>query len=186
MIHSLILFPHLQCCYLFVWREKKSELLVDAICVPSFFCNHKTNWVQWVLCLISIIRLLKSSLFLQSCCLWVRWERRKVNSWWMSFVRLLLYSRLRLSFVSVVFDFNDSLNDVAPVYLMLFAVYVKRKGKEWIVDECCLYILPFVLTTQIERSECSVWFQWLTHWFYSCVSNLVVCWGEEKGKRVNC
>ena len=40
---------------------------------------------------------------------------------------LLLYSQLRLSFVSVVFDFNDSLNDVAPVAPMLLAVDVERK-----------------------------------------------------------
>ena len=40
---------------------------------------------------------------------------KRVNCWWMSFVCLLLSSPLRLSWVSVVFDFNDSLNDVAPV-----------------------------------------------------------------------
>ena len=31
--------------------------------------------------------------------------------------------------MSVVFDFNDSLNDVVPVYPMLLAVCVKRKEK---------------------------------------------------------
>ena len=41
----------------------------------------------------------------------------------------LLSSRLRLSSVSVVFDFNNSLNDVTPVYPMLQAVYDKRKEK---------------------------------------------------------
>ena len=39
----------------------------------------------------------------------------------------LLSSRLRLSSVSVVFDFNNSLNDVTPVYPMLQAVEKKRK-----------------------------------------------------------
>ena len=34
----------------------------------------------------------------------------------------LLFSQLRSSSVSVVFDFNDSLNDVVPVSLMLFPV----------------------------------------------------------------
>ena len=34
----------------------------------------------------------------------------------------LLCSHLRVSFVSAVFDFNASLNDVAPVFLMLFSV----------------------------------------------------------------
>ena len=34
----------------------------------------------------------------------------------------LLSSQLRLSFVSVVFDFNTSLNDAAPVSPMLLSV----------------------------------------------------------------
>ena len=42
---------------------------------------------------------------------------------------LLLYSLLRLSSVSVVFDINDSLNDVAPMSPMLLPVYAKRNEK---------------------------------------------------------
>ena len=61
-----------------VKRNEKSELLMDVICVSSFF----------------------------------------------------LYSPLRSSFVSVVFDFNDSANDVVPVSPILFPVDEKRKGKE--------------------------------------------------------
>ena len=41
----------------------------------------------------------------------------------------LLSSQLRLSAVSVVFDFNASLNDAAPVSPIKFTVYVLRKGK---------------------------------------------------------
>ena len=40
-------------------------------------------------------------------------------------VLFLLSSPLRLSLVSVVFDFNDSLNDVAPVSPILFPVHKK-------------------------------------------------------------
>ena len=42
-------------------------------------------------------------------------------------VFFLLYSQLRLSSVSVVFDFNASLNDFTPVPSMLFPVYVMRR-----------------------------------------------------------
>ena len=42
---------------------------------------------------------------------------------------LLLSSRPRLSSVSVVFDFNASLNDVAPVSPILLSVDVKRNEK---------------------------------------------------------
>ena len=43
---------------------------------------------------------------------------------------LLLSSQLRLSFVSVVFDFNTSLNDVAPDSPMSLPVDVNKRGKE--------------------------------------------------------
>ena len=56
-----------------------------------------------------------------------------------------------------MFDFNDSLNDVAPASLMLLSVDVKRKGKRvncWWMSFVCL--LSFVFTTQIEFRECCV------------------------------
>ena len=43
---------------------------------------------------------------------------------------LLLSSPHRLSFLSVVFDFNDSLNDAAPVSLIPLPVVMKRNEKE--------------------------------------------------------
>ena len=68
----------------------------------------------------------------------------------------LLYSRLRISFVSVVFDFSDSLNDVAPVYSMMLPVDVMRNGRVvclWLPFMCLLF---FVSTIQIEFGECCV------------------------------
>ena len=52
----------------------------------------------------------------------------------------LLSSPLRLSFLSVVFDFNDSLNDVAPVSPMLSPVDVmrKREKSELLMDVFCV------------------------------------------------
>ena len=44
-------------------------------------------------------------------------------------VFILLYLPHRLSFVSVVFDFNDSLNDVAPLSPISFPVDVKKKER---------------------------------------------------------
>ena len=52
-------------------------------------------------------------------------KRNIVNCRWMPFVCFLLSSLLRLSVVSVVFDFSDSLNDVAPVSPMLLSVEIK-------------------------------------------------------------
>ena len=45
-------------------------------------------------------------------------------------VLFLLYSLSRLSVVSVVFDFNTSLSDVAPVSPILLAVCLMKIGKE--------------------------------------------------------
>ena len=44
-------------------------------------------------------------------------------------VLFLLFSQPRLSFVSVVFDFNASLNDVAPLAPTLFPVDFMRMEK---------------------------------------------------------
>ena len=46
----------------------------------------------------------------------------------------------------------------------------------WRMSFVCL--LSFVFTTQVECRECCVWFQCLTQWCYSCVSNLAHCWYE--------
>ena len=58
--------------------------------------------------------------------------------------------------MSVVFDFNDSLNDVAPVSPMLFPVDVKRKEKSELLMDVFLCLLSSVFTNQIEFSECCV------------------------------
>ena len=66
-----------------------------------------------------------------------------------------LSSPVRSSFVSVVFDFNDSLNDNAPVITISFPVNVKRKDKsELLMDVFC--VSSFVFTFQIDFSECCV------------------------------
>ena len=70
-------------------------------------------------------------------------------------VFFLLSSHFRLSSVSVVFDFNDSLNDVAPLSPMSLPVDAKRNEKsELLMDVIC--VSSFVFTTQIEFSECCV------------------------------
>ena len=58
---------------------------------------------------------------------------------------LLLSSQPRLSLVSVVFDFNASLNDVTPVSPILLSVDVKRIEQERIVDGCllCVFFLLY-------------------------------------------
>ena len=66
-----------------------------------------------------------------------------------------LSSPLRLSFVSVLFDFNASLNDVAPTSSMLLPFDFMKK-EEWIVDGCHLCVVSFVFTSQIELNECCV------------------------------
>ena len=69
----------------------------------------------------------------------------------------LLYLLLRLSAVSVVFDFNASLNDVAPVSPMLLPVYLKRKEKsELLMNVICVSF--FLLYSLYRLSSVSVVF----------------------------
>ena len=56
---------------------------------------------------------------------------------------------LRLSFVSVVFVFSDSLNDVAPLSPVLFSF---EKKSELLMNVFCV-CLSFVFTPQIEFNE---------------------------------
>ena len=57
--------------------------------------------------------------------------------------------------MSVVFDFNASLNDVAPLSPMLSSVDVLRNEKSGLLmDVIC--VSSFVFTTQIEFRECCV------------------------------
>ena len=72
-------------------------------------------------------------------------------------VLFLLYSQPRSSSVSVVLDFSDSLNEVAPVFPIMLSVDVKRKEKsELFTDVICVSFFIFVFTTQIEFRECCV------------------------------
>ena len=62
----------------------------------------------------------------------------------------------RLSFASFVFDFNASLNDFAPLFVMLLPVDLTRSGKTsgLLMNDIC--VVSFVFTAQIEFSECCV------------------------------
>ena len=62
-------------------------------------------------------------------------------------VLFLLYSHSRSSFSSVVFDFNASLIDVAPLSSMSFAVDCHENDKELSVYECNFCGVSFVLTS---------------------------------------
>ena len=59
---------------------------------------------------------------------------------------VLFLSQFRLSFLSVVFDFNDSPNDVAPVSSMSLPVDDNRKEKnELLMDVFCVFFqLPLL------------------------------------------
>ena len=64
-------------------------------------------------------------------------------------VLFLLSSQPRSSSVSVVFDFNASLNDAAPVHPISLTVCLMRMKKEWIIGGCYIRVVSFVFTIQI-------------------------------------
>ena len=74
----------------------------------------------------------------------------------MSFVLFLLCSPPRLSSVSVVLDFNASLNDVAPMSPILLSVDFMRMNQIGLLMDVICVPSVFVITFQIEFSECCV------------------------------
>ena len=133
----------------------------------------------WVLCLILTLHLMLLFQHLRAgFLLWWEKEKEWIVDGCLLCVFFLFFSPLSLSSVSVVFDFNASLNDVAPASPNQFAETIEWKG-DLLMDVFCVF--PFVFTTKVQFSECCVWFQSLTQWCDSCVSNSVVCWCDEKG-----
>ena len=84
-------------------------------------------------------------LFLWCHCLSIWWEQKKSGLLMDDIcVLFLLCWLVRLSFVSVVFDFNASLNDVAPVSSIMFPVELmrmKRVNWWWMTFVCCFFCL---------------------------------------------
>ena len=120
-------------------RMEKSGLSMDVICVlfllssqnrSSFMSvvfdfNASLNSfvpVSPILFTVDLLRMEKSELLVDVIC-----------------VLFVLCSRLRLSSVSVVFVFNASLSDVAPVSPILLSVDLLRIEKEWFNDGFLLY-----------------------------------------------
>ena len=69
---------------------------------------------------------------------------------------LLLSSRLKSSFVSVVFDFNASLIDATPASPMLLSVDFMRMNQIGLLMDVICVPSVFVITFQVEFSECCV------------------------------
>ena len=81
-------------------------------------------------------------LFLQSCCLLFHKKERSGLLMDAILCVFLLSSQFRSSFVSVVFDFSASLNDVAPVSPILFPVdLIMVKACVLLMDVICVLFL---------------------------------------------
>ena len=66
--------------------------------------------------------------------------------------------------MSVVFDFNASVSDAAPMYPMLLSVYLtKMKKKSGLFMDVICVLFSCVFTSQIKFCECCVQFQCFTH-----------------------
>ena len=133
-------------------KMEMSRLLVDVICVLFLLSSHLRLSLASALfdfnaslidvapvspILLSVDLMKKNGLLMDVIC-----------------VLFLLSSRSRLSSVSVVFDFNASLNDVAPLFLILFPVFFDTRKSAFLMDIVC--VLFFIFTSQIELSECCV------------------------------
>ena len=94
-------------------------------------------------------------------CPQVMLKMKKQKSTWFDDNFVLFYlldSRFRFSSVSVVFDFNASVSDAAPMYPMLLSVYLMKMKKEWIIYGChlCIVFLCVHLSDQVLWVLCSI------------------------------
>ena len=158
----------------------KKKWFVDGRLLCVIFCIYMPDRVQWLLCLFSMIHSMMLFPYIQLCSL-LKKENVRVFCWLLPFA-CLVCSQLKSTLMSVAFDFNDSLNDVTPVSLIVLPVDDVSMWKVIRWWTSFMYLFSFVLTTQIEFSECRVWFQWFTQWCCSCISDAVTWLHEEKGK----
>ena len=80
-----------------------------------------------------------------------------------------LYLPLRLSLVSVVFEFNTLLNDVAPVSWILLTISFVVKSFNWVS-----FVFITVLTVHAESGNWCIEQKCFTEWFCSSFFNPVV------------
>ena len=153
--------------------ENGKELFIDA---------HNLDEVQWMVCLVQMHQQMMLFLCLQCCCLLIGWDLKRRDAICVSFHLSLQH---KSSSVSVVFDFNASFSDDSPASPMLLSVDLMRM-EECIVDWRHLFVASFVFTSQTYFSECCVWFQCITQWCCTCVSNAIVCLQYLSKEQVDC
>ena len=78
MHHSMMLLLFLQWCSLLIWSKWKRVDCWWMSFVWCFFCVHISDWVLWVLCLISMPHSMMLLLCLQSSYLLISWEKTDV------------------------------------------------------------------------------------------------------------
>ena len=83
---------------------------------------------------VDLVRMEKSGLLMDVICVLFLW-----------------FSHLRLSFMSVVFVFNASLNDVVPVSPILLSVYLKiMKNSVLLMNTVCVLFLCVYISDQAQ------------------------------------
>ena len=120
--------PHSPCKQSQITNLWMKWFMISCYLLCLQICIYHPVQVEWVLCLIPIPHQVLLLQCLQLRCL----LKRKEKEWFVGGCLLcILFLPLHfiLSSVSVVFDFNASLNDVAPMSPTLLPVYEKRKEK---------------------------------------------------------
>ena len=113
------------------------------------FDVYFSNQVEWVLRLISVLHSMMLLLCLWCCYLMIWWEWKMIGCWLMSFVcRLFLCLPLRFNLTSVLFDFNISLNEVAPLSPILLPIDLLEQKQ---VD-CKLVLFACIILYSPSRS----------------------------------
>ena len=122
-------------------RMGKSGLLTDAICVLFLLCSQlRSSSVSAMFAFSASLNDVAPALPIMFSVDLKRIEKSGL-SMDIKCGLFLLSSRVRLSLASVVFDFNASLNDVAPPFSILLPVELRNGKSGLLMDVVCLLLL---------------------------------------------
>ena len=127
MIHSVMLHLFFQCRCLFIRRKKRKEWIVYGCHLCTFFLSSSPHRLSFTSVVFDFSTSPNDIAPVSPIILPVVMKRNEKSELLMKVICVsffLLSSPLRLSFMSVVFEFNDSINDTAPISKILFTVDV--------------------------------------------------------------
>ena len=188
-----------ECFVWFQWFTQWYRSCVSNI-VPCWCDEKRKRVICWWMIYCVFLFIITLQIELSECCVWfqcfAQWccstSFNMVVCWWNNnFKSLFLLLFIRVYYSDLAQWVLCLISMIHLMMLLLLLRYrcllIRREMKKlncWWMSFVC--ILSLVFTSKIKYHECCVWFQCLTQWCCSYVSNVVPCWWVEKRKKCDC